>query len=584
MCESSRVVSGEDLPERKPTRILTPYWVSAFVAATVLLAVFAAGEVAERNRMEEKYAVATRVSATKLAADFEHHLDQLAEDVHLLAELHWQTGQDPDYPRALREKVLGDGVRALSSAVHHCRGVAFSGDGRNIDLALDPSEDAALAPWLQEEARASFLASPASPRLIGPVRAPGDRPFFLQTQKLPFGMVVAAVDARRLFESLQHGRASESRFLLVDSAQTLWAGCGSFATCQALSPGEWTRDEALHRFMANRTEASDSDWIPAKLRQLLTLPPAAEMAVHWHRLETGGAPLELGLLTSRSELHTHRQAERWRLLAIGAGLLLSAAIVVFFLWRQRQQERALQERLRHAEELNRLEHQLVRAEKLATVGVLTAGLAHELGTPLAIIRGRAEILGEKTKLPEIETILEQSDGIANTLRQVLDFSREQPVVLQPTDVIAAFHNVATLLDFRLRQKQIACHVQSADGSLRVAADPDQLQQVLVNLLMNACDACRAGGQITLAGWRDPASPGFIRLDVRDNGCGIAAAKLDSVFDPFFTTKPKGEGTGLGLPVAASIVRNHMGRISIVSVEGAGTTVSVLWPVDTKASA
>ena len=294
--------------------------------------------------------------------------------------------------------------------------------------------------------------------------------------------------------------------------------------------------------------------------------------------------MALGLLTSRSELQTHRQAERWRLLAIGTGMLLSAGIIVGFLWRGRQQERALHERLRHAEELNRLEHQLIRAEKLATVGVLTAGLAHELGTPLAIIRGRAEILGEKTKLPEIETILDQSDGIANTLRQVLDFSREQPVVVRPTDVAAAFHHVAGLLDFRLRQKRITCHVQPADSLLMVAADPDQLQQVLVNLLMNACDACGTGGTITLRARRDPASPEFVRIDVNDDGCGIPTAKLDSVFDPFFTTKPKGEGTGLGLPVVASIVRNHMGRISIASTEGEGTTVTVLWPLDPGAGA
>ena len=579
LCESTRVLSADDLSKRKSSRTLTPYWFWIFIAVTVFLAVFAAREVAEHRRLEEAYAIAARTLVTKLAADFEHHLDQLAEDVHLLAELQWQSRQDPRYPRVLREKVLNDGVRALSSAVHHCRGVAFLGDGQAIEWALDPSEDAALATWLQEQTRTLLPASSASPRLLGPIRAPGNRPFFLQTQKLPFGLVVAAVDARRLFESLQHGRPAESRFLLVDATQTLWAGCGSFATCQAVTPAEWTHDEGLHRFMANLAKSSDSDWIPAQLRHLPSLSPAAEMSVHWHMLETGGPPLSLGLLTSRFEQQTHRQAERWRLLAIGAGLLLSMGIVVFFHWRQRQQERALRERLHHAEELNRLEHQLVRAEKLATVGVLTAGLAHELGTPLAIIRGRAEILGEKTHLPEIETILNQSDRIASTLRQVLDFSREQPVMLQPTDVTAAFHNVTGLLDFRLRQKQIVCKVQPADGILLVAADPDQLQQVLVNLLMNACDACHDGGKIKLRGWRDPASPEFVRLDVTDDGCGIPADKLDSVFDPFFTTKPKGEGTGLGLPVAARIARNHLGRISIASVEGKGTTVTVLWPLD-----
>jgi len=96
--------------------------------------------------------------------------------------------------------------------------------------------------------------------------------------------------------------------------------------------------------------------------------------------------------------------------------------------------------------------------------------------------------------------------------------------------------------------------------------------------MNACDACQVGGTIGLRAWREPASKGFIHLEVIDDGCGIPPDKIDAVFDPFFTTKPKGEGTGLGLPVAASIVRNHLGQITITSSEGQGTTVSILWPV------
>jgi two-component system sensor histidine kinase HydH len=145
--------------------------------------------------------------------------------------------------------------------------------------------------------------------------------------------------------------------------------------------------------------------------------------------------------------------------------------------------------------------------------------------------------------------------------------------------VAAFGTVASLLDFRLRPKQIRWQVEPAEGAMFIAADPDQLQQVLVNLVMNACDACQEGGTISLRARRDPASPGFVRLDVSDDGCGIPAEKIDAVFDPFFTTKPKGEGTGLGLPVVASIVRNHLGQISISSNEGQGTTVTILWPVD-----
>lgn len=335
--------------------------------------------------------------------------------------------------------------------------------------------------------------------------------------------------------------------------------------------------------MENRGSSTKNGTVPVAISRLLSVLPSTEMAVHWHALEAGAGPMTLWLLTSLSELRTHRQALWWRLLAVSAGMLLSVGFVVVFFLRQRHEERAIRERLRHAEELNRLKHQLVRAEKLATVGVLSAGIAHEVGTPLAIIRGRAEILNERTSMPELETILEQSDRIANTLRQVLDFVREQPVAVQPIDVLTTFRSLVELLHFRVRQKKLECRIEPESGSFVVAADSDQLQQVLVNLFLNACDACGEGGRIILRAGTDPASPDFVRMEVIDNGCGISADKLDAVFDPFYTTKPKGEGTGLGLPVAAGIVRNHRGQISISSTVGQGTTLTLLWPKDKSTS-
>jgi signal transduction histidine kinase len=553
--------------------------VSLLVATTVLLSVLAAGRVAERRRIEEQHAAAAAVAVQKLADDFEHQFRQLAEDARLLAELFWQTGEDPLYPAAVRAKVLRDGVRATLAAVDHFRGIAISKDGKHFDLALDPSESKALGPWLLEQAPKLVSGAPSSVRLFGPWRAPDDRSFFVQAQNLPGGVVVAAADAHRLFESMQHARPPDSRFLLVDSRETLWVGCASFATCQAIPRQEWTSDPDMRAFMATRAADSGAAAIPEKLRQRLALPARLDVAAHWHTVETDGEALVLGLLTSRSELHARRQVEHWRLLAIGTAILLSAALVGIFLWRQRHREWDLALRLRHAEEVNLLEHRLVRAEKLATLGVLSAGLAHELGTPLAIIRGRAEMLAERTGLPEIKTILDQSDHISNTLRQVLDFSREQPVTVQATDILAIARTVAGLLDFRLRAKNLHLRVDPPEGSLLVAADPDQLQQVVVNLVLNACDACATGGRISVRAFGEQGSPGLVRLDVTDDGCGIPTDKLDAVFDPFYTTKPKGEGTGLGLPVAASIVRNHRGQISISSSVGSGTTVTVLWPTE-----
>jgi signal transduction histidine kinase len=141
------------------------------------------------------------------------------------------------------------------------------------------------------------------------------------------------------------------------------------------------------------------------------------------------------------------------------------------------------------------------------------------------------------------------------------------------------HAIATatgLLAHRFQQQNIRVHVDVEAGVPDVAADPNQLQQVLVNLIMNACDACARGGQVWISVRQlDETS---VLWQVRDTGSGIPEEHLLAVFDPFFTTKKRGEGTGLGLSVATSIVRNHGGDISLASVVGEGTTMTIRWPI------
>jgi signal transduction histidine kinase len=110
------------------------------------------------------------------------------------------------------------------------------------------------------------------------------------------------------------------------------------------------------------------------------------------------------------------------------------------------------------------------------------------------------------------------------------------------------------------------------------AAPDQLEQVIVNLLMNACDASRPGGLIRVVLGADPATAGRLLIAVDDFGAGIAPEHLNAVFDPYFTTKKRGEGTGLGLAIVWQIVRNHQAEISLKSVVGVGTTVTLSWPI------
>lgn len=232
-------------------------------------------------------------------------------------------------------------------------------------------------------------------------------------------------------------------------------------------------------------------------------------------------------------------------------------------------------------ELKSLEHQLIRAEKFVTIGVLTAGLAHEVGSPLAIIRVRAESLLERVTDPaahrDLESVIAQIDHIAATIRQVLDFSRTQAVELRPLDAEQAVATAVSLLDWRFRQKAIRVSIETERHLRQLAADPDQFQQVLVNLLMNAVDACPEGASIIVRLTNENAPSRRVSIEVVDTGCGIPQEHINAVFDPFFTTKKRGEGTGLGLPVVASIVRNHHAEIALTSDAAVGTTVLVLWP-------
>jgi signal transduction histidine kinase len=231
-------------------------------------------------------------------------------------------------------------------------------------------------------------------------------------------------------------------------------------------------------------------------------------------------------------------------------------------------------------ELRKLEGHLVRAEKLITVGVLSAGIAHEIGSPLAIIRGRAEQVlrhvSDPARAEDLRVIMKHIDSISTTIRQVLDFSRRQPIVRQAVELAGAVAHAQDLLAFKLDAKEHDLELGLPDDLPPLAADPDQLQQVLVNLLRNASDASPPGQRITLSARR--VSAGLVRIDIVDRGCGIGAEHLHAVFDPFFTTKKPGEGTGLGLPITASIVRNHAGEINLVSAPERGTTVSLVWPV------
>ena len=232
-----------------------------------------------------------------------------------------------------------------------------------------------------------------------------------------------------------------------------------------------------------------------------------------------------------------------------------------------------------------LEDQLLRAEKLATVGVLAAGVAHEIGTPLGIIRGHAEYMLQKVGGVEhpqgrgLNAIVTQIDRVSRIIRQLLDLSRLQPARAGVVPLAPLVRGLQELLDVEAERRHVHFELDVPERLPSLAADADQLQQVLLNLALNACDACSPGGHVRLSATTCMAGDTpAVEIRVQDDGRGIAPEHLHQVFDPFFTTKKRGQGTGLGLSVVAQIVRNHGGQVGVESEPGRGTVFTLRWPV------
>jgi signal transduction histidine kinase len=234
------------------------------------------------------------------------------------------------------------------------------------------------------------------------------------------------------------------------------------------------------------------------------------------------------------------------------------------------------------------QERLLQASRLADVGQLAAGVAHEINTPLASIALRAEALLRHAEDPGLTSqpafekvprylraIDEEIFRCKKIIGALLDFSRTRPPEVRSTDLNALCENAADLLGHQMRLKQVRLALRLEPGLPRLQADEGQIRQVLVALLMNALDACLASGAVVIETAREEDG---VRLVVEDDGAGIAPDNLDTVFTPFFTTKPAGRGTGLGLAVCHGVVTAHGGRIAITSEVGRGTRVSVVLPV------
>lgn len=241
-------------------------------------------------------------------------------------------------------------------------------------------------------------------------------------------------------------------------------------------------------------------------------------------------------------------------------------------------------------EIVSLERQLIQAEKLATIGQLASGLAHEIGTPLNVIHGRAEYMMQRVQKEDplkknLEKIISQIDRITKIVRQLLNYARVKQPNFQSTDLNSLIIETLGLVDYQLENHKIFTVFQLDDNLSPIFADPDQLQQVFLNICLNAIEAMSEDGgtlTITTKGGVEkknayPHKTDHIIIIVSDTGHGIAREHIKHIFNPFFSLKASGEGTGMGLAVSHNIIQRHNGLIEAESELGKGTTFTIYLP-------
>jgi signal transduction histidine kinase len=234
-------------------------------------------------------------------------------------------------------------------------------------------------------------------------------------------------------------------------------------------------------------------------------------------------------------------------------------------------------------ELQKSRETLLQAEKMALVGKLAAGMAHSIRNPFTSVKMRMFSLGRTLKLTEtqkddLDVISQEIRHIDTIVQNFLEFSRPPKLKMQMVSPSVIVDLVIQLLEHRLNSYEVRIEVIRKRPLPQISADPEQLKEVLVNLVVNACEAMKKGGHIVITEEETIERPTgkMVEIRVSDDGPGIPEPLADKVLQPFFTTKE--EGTGLGLSIASRIIEEHGGRLNLTSTEGMGTTFTITLPV------
>lgn len=241
-------------------------------------------------------------------------------------------------------------------------------------------------------------------------------------------------------------------------------------------------------------------------------------------------------------------------------------------------------------EQKNLQQQLIHAQKMESIGLLAAGVAHEVGNPLTSISSLVQVIQRTTHddftQDKLELIKSQIARISRIIRDLVDFSRRSSYEVQLTDINKNIREAIEIVRVGKKSREISFHVELNEKLPPLLLVPDQVEQVFINILINAVDAIH---EMLTAPDRPPSKKGEITvrssladelmvITVSDNGTGISQDAIPKIFEPFYTTKRVGEGTGLGLWVSYGIIKSFQGNIQVSSVEGEGTTFTITLPV------
>jgi two-component system NtrC family sensor kinase len=244
--------------------------------------------------------------------------------------------------------------------------------------------------------------------------------------------------------------------------------------------------------------------------------------------------------------------------------------------------RDLRESIRMEKELEKARVQLLQAEKMASLGKLAAGVAHQLNNPLGGITLFTKLVLEEHELPtnardDLQRILQDAERCRDTVKELLEFARQTRHFMRPHDINKALNRTLFLLENQTLFQNITIVKELADDLPMLVCDIQQLNHIFMNIILNAAQAMDGKGKLSLKTYQVPNSE-KVAIEISDTGPGIPEENLPHIFDPFFTTKEEGKGTGLGLSLVYNIVENHGGQITTQSAVGEGTTFTIELPL------